>query len=50
MDAERKEGYYQQEVGTDDLPSGIYFYQIDAQGIGEESLQTLETRKMVLVK
>jgi hypothetical protein len=41
-----------QEVTFDaaGISSGVYFYQIDAEGLGDEPLRTVVTNKMVLLK
>ncbi len=44
------EGYQTVEFSATNLASGLYFYQIDAQGLGDEAMKTIETRKMLLVK
>jgi hypothetical protein len=45
-----EEGFQTLEFNAANLSSGIYFYQIDVQGLGDEGLKILETRKMLLVK
>ncbi len=51
LDGEDMEGGYQTlEFNALNLASGIYFYQIDVQGLGDAGLKTLETHKMLLVK
>jgi hypothetical protein len=47
---EREEGYNEFRFEASGLASGIYFYQIDAQGLGDEGLHSVLTNKMVLLK
>ncbi|MGA9117047.1 MAG: T9SS type A sorting domain-containing protein, partial [Bacteroidota bacterium] len=47
---EFEEGYNTVEFNADGLSSGIYFYRIEAQGVDDLELKTVETRKMVLLK
>ncbi|GEM_PF-1336426 len=44
------EGIQGVEFAADQLSSGVYFYRIDAQGLEDEGLRTVETRKMILMK
>jgi len=52
---ELEEGYNEVRFSASDgsasqLSSGVYFYRIDAQGLGDEGLRTVATSKMVLLK
>ncbi|MGA9116134.1 MAG: T9SS type A sorting domain-containing protein [Bacteroidota bacterium] len=47
---EFEEGFNTVQFSSDGLASGVYFYRIDAQGLEDEGLRTVETRKMVLLK
>lgn len=47
---EVEEGINTVEFNATSLSSGIYFYQINAQGLEDGGLRTLETKKMVLLK
>jgi hypothetical protein len=47
---EMEEGYNEVRFDAGTLASGVYFYQIDAQGLGDEGLRSVVTNKMVLMK
>jgi hypothetical protein len=47
---ELEEGVQTVQFAATNLASGLYFYQIDAQGLGDDAMKTIETRKMLLVK
>jgi hypothetical protein len=51
VDGEEMDGGYQTVVfARDGLASGVYFYQIDVQGLDEEQIRSIETRKMLMMK
>jgi len=47
---EWEEGYNEVEFDATGLSSGVYFYRIDAQGLGDAALRSVLTNKMVLLK
>jgi hypothetical protein len=47
---ELEEGINTLQFDAATLSSGVYFYRIEAQGLGDEALKTVETRKMMLLK
>jgi hypothetical protein len=47
---ELEEGYNEIRFDASQLSSGVYFYRIDAQGLGDEGLRSVVTNKMLLLK
>jgi photosystem II stability/assembly factor-like uncharacterized protein len=47
---ENEEGYQETEFVATGMASGVYFYRIEAQGLGDEGLRSTVTGKMVLLK
>jgi hypothetical protein len=47
---ELEEGLNTLQFDAGALSSGVYFYRIEAQGLGDEALKLVETRKMMLLK
>jgi hypothetical protein len=47
---EMEEGYNEVEFNAESLSSGVYFYRIDVQGVGDAALHTVLANKMVLLK
>ncbi len=47
---EMEEGLQSLEFSADGLASGVYFYRIDAHGVGESGLKSLKTKKMLLLR
>jgi len=47
---ELEEGIQSFEFTASGLASGVYFYRVEARGLGENGLRTVETRKMILMK
>ncbi len=43
-------GFQEFQFDASQISSGVYFYRIDAQGIEDAGLKTVETRKMLLIK
>lgn len=47
---ELEEGYNELRFEAGEFASGVYFYQIDVQGLASERMRTMLTSKMVLLK
>lgn len=47
---ELEEGAQSMQFSAELLSSGVYFYRIEAQGLEDAALKTIETRKMLLLK
>ena len=45
-----EEGYQTVSFEPSGMASGVYFYRMEAQGLEDEALKTIETRKMLFLK
>ena len=47
---EMEQGYNEVQFNAEGLSSGVYFYRIDVQGVGDAALHSVLANKMVILK